>query len=231
MELFRGLAEQGRCAVVVVTHATKSLRLCDRLVVMGRGGHLCFQGPPEEALDFFGADDFDEVYVALERRAPEEWRAAFEAPTAAAGAAMAGHDALPASPRHRTWGGRPARDAAVSPPRRRVSGAVAARVLTGRYLRLLVRDRRNLALLLGQAPLIGAGVAFPVRGRRVRLRARACGSGHRAPVPARRQRDLAGGHRRVAGDRHGAQRHRAGARHRGGRGRLPDLQGRRPAGR
>jgi ABC-type multidrug transport system ATPase subunit/pSer/pThr/pTyr-binding forkhead associated (FHA) protein len=164
MELFRGLAEEGRRAVVVVTHATKSLRLCDRLVVMGQGGHLCFQGPPDDALDFFGVDDFDEVYVALERRAPQEWRAVFEARAAAGKAATAGHDALADEPATSDLGRAPAPDAAVPRPRRRVSAAVQARVLTSRYLRLLVRDRRNLALLLGQAPLIGAGVAFLFEG-------------------------------------------------------------------
>ena len=49
MELLRELADNAR-AVIVVTHATKNLGLCDKLVVMGRGGKLCFHGPPDEAL-------------------------------------------------------------------------------------------------------------------------------------------------------------------------------------
>jgi len=49
----RELAGNSR-AVTVVTHATKSLGLCQKLVVMGRGGVLCFQGSPDEALEIFG---------------------------------------------------------------------------------------------------------------------------------------------------------------------------------
>ena len=67
MRLLRDLADESR-AVVVVTHATKNLRLCDRLVVMGRGGRLCFEGTPDEALEFFGVEDFDEIYTALDDR-------------------------------------------------------------------------------------------------------------------------------------------------------------------
>ena len=53
MQLLRDLAERGR-AVAVVTHATKNLALCDRVVVMGRGGELTFHGAPDDALRFFG---------------------------------------------------------------------------------------------------------------------------------------------------------------------------------
>ena len=55
MALFRDLADPSR-AVVIVTHATASLALCDELVVMGAGGVLCFQGAPAEALRFFGVE-------------------------------------------------------------------------------------------------------------------------------------------------------------------------------
>ena len=74
MTLLRDLADNSR-AVAVVTHATKSLGLCDKLVVMGRGGMLCFHGSPDEALEFFGAETYDDIYAALdEPRRAEEWQ-------------------------------------------------------------------------------------------------------------------------------------------------------------
>ena len=71
MELLRGLADNGR-AVIVVTHATKNLALCDKVIVMGRGGHLAFHGSPSEAIGFFGVPDFDEIYTALEDDGAED---------------------------------------------------------------------------------------------------------------------------------------------------------------
>src|SRR3984893_1064617 len=78
MALLRELSGSSR-AVIVVTHATKSLGLCDRLVVMGRGGVLCFQGSPDEALEFFGAESYDDIYPTLEDRDPREWQNRFAA--------------------------------------------------------------------------------------------------------------------------------------------------------
>ena len=69
MELLREPRDNSR-AVTVVTHATKNLRLCDKVVVMGRGGELTFYGEPEAAPAFFGTDDFDGIYQALEDRPP-----------------------------------------------------------------------------------------------------------------------------------------------------------------
>ncbi|MBW4468787.1 MAG: FHA domain-containing protein [Stenomitos rutilans HA7619-LM2] len=68
MQLLRKLADQGR-TVILVTHATANIKLCDRLVFVGRGGRLCYFGPPSKALDFFEveSDDFADIYNELEK--------------------------------------------------------------------------------------------------------------------------------------------------------------------
>jgi ABC-type multidrug transport system ATPase subunit/ABC-type multidrug transport system permease subunit len=143
MALLAELADHSR-AVVVVTHATKNLGMCDKLVVMGRGGDLCFQGPPEEALAFFGADGYDGVYAALEDRPAAEWRRLHEA----------GDPPVRAEP-----------DTQAGQPRRRRRGRQRggrllpqAGVLTRRYAKLFVRDRRNLLILIGQVPLLALAI-------------------------------------------------------------------------
>ena len=68
MHLFRDLADPTERAVVLVTHATKNLVLCDRLAVIGEGGELTFFGAPEQALRFFGVEAYDDIYTALGRR-------------------------------------------------------------------------------------------------------------------------------------------------------------------
>jgi ABC-type multidrug transport system ATPase subunit/ABC-type multidrug transport system permease subunit len=135
MALLRDLAAPGR-TVVLVTHATASLALCDELVVMGTGGHLRFHGPPDAAREFFGVGDLDGIYRALDDEAARP--------------------APPPEPAGRRGDGarRPATGSspATEPPRRRFRPQV--RVLAARYLRAFSRDRRNLLILLGQVPLI-----------------------------------------------------------------------------
>jgi ABC-type multidrug transport system ATPase subunit/pSer/pThr/pTyr-binding forkhead associated (FHA) protein/ABC-type multidrug transport system permease subunit len=144
MALLRELAARSR-AVVVVTHATKSLQMCAKLIVMGRGGELCFQGSPDEALRFFGAETYDDIYVALDNQPATEWRRRFldeqrQQPVALEPEAQA--------PRAR---GRQAR-------RRHASLLRQAVVLTRRYAQLFVRDRRNMLILIGQVPVLALAI-------------------------------------------------------------------------
>ncbi len=50
MELLAKLAKEGR-TILLVTHATNNINLCDRLVFLGQGGNLCYFGSPGEALN------------------------------------------------------------------------------------------------------------------------------------------------------------------------------------
>ncbi|AKG22932.1 ATP-binding cassette domain-containing protein [Calothrix sp. 336/3] len=67
MQLLRRLADDGR-TVILVTHATTNITLCDRLVFLGRGGNLCYFGPPNDATRFFqiNSGDFADIYIKLE---------------------------------------------------------------------------------------------------------------------------------------------------------------------
>jgi ABC-type multidrug transport system ATPase subunit/ABC-type multidrug transport system permease subunit len=142
MGLLHDLAERSR-AVVVVTHATKSLDVCGKIVVMGRGGRLCFHGSPADALDFFGAESYDDIYAQLDRRPPEEWQSK-----------LAQSGSAPAVPEHE-----PAAEPEPVSGRRR-GGAFwkQAYVLTHRYVRLFTRDRRNMLILLLQVPLLAFAI-------------------------------------------------------------------------
>ena len=148
MELFRQLAAVGSHALFVVTHATRNLDLADRLCVMGRGGIACFVGPPADAKAFFGVRSFDDVYTALEHRPAADWRREFEV----------------AQPRLAQPGG-PAPAPPAGAPVQRVGdrgaarvGWLQSRVLTFRYFRVFVRDRRNLLILLLQGPFLALAI-------------------------------------------------------------------------
>ena len=140
MELFRALCGSGR-AVVLVTHATRSLDLCDRIAVMGKGGVLCFDGAPRGALEFFGVAHYDEIYSKLEHTAPE-WSAYFK-------------DSKEST--HRTKPEPvPSGSDRIRRPRHLVPQAA---VLTNRYLRLMWRDRRNILILAAQVPVLALAIA------------------------------------------------------------------------
>lgn len=67
MQLLRKLANQGR-TVILVTHATGNIKLCHRVVFLGQGGRLCYFGPPDQCLRFFGVtEDFADIYNQLEK--------------------------------------------------------------------------------------------------------------------------------------------------------------------
>jgi ABC-type multidrug transport system ATPase subunit/pSer/pThr/pTyr-binding forkhead associated (FHA) protein/ABC-type multidrug transport system permease subunit len=138
MGLLRDLADASR-AIVVVTHATKSLGKCARILVMGRGGRLCFDGSPDEALAFFDAETYDDIYAELDRRAPEEWQRKL--------AQTGPQPVIPESQREQ-----PAEQTAAA----RQGGHFwrQTSVLVQRYVKLFTRDRRNLLILLLQVPLL-----------------------------------------------------------------------------
>jgi ABC transport system ATP-binding/permease protein len=143
MTLLRELADHSR-AVVVVTHATKNLGTVHKLIVMGRGGVLCFQGPPADALRFFGAKTYDDIYAALEHRPAVEWQRRFLAEERQQPVAAEPEAQAPGARRRRR--------------RRRARVGPQAAVLTRRYASLFVRDRRNMLILLGQVPVLALAI-------------------------------------------------------------------------
>lgn len=138
MEMLRGLADEGR-AVVVATHATASLELVDEIVVMGADGRLRFRGTPAALLERYGIASYERVYEALERRGDE-----------------ADLDQLGGS----TPGGNGVTPGPSLAPERLGSLPRQARLLASRYVRTFTRDQRTLAVLLGQAPIIGLAIGL-----------------------------------------------------------------------
>jgi len=163
MTLLRKLADQGR-TVILVTHATQNVELCDKLIFLAPHGYLAFFGPPKEALKHFGVDRYSEVYVEVdEGKEPEEWAklfassATYQRHVASRLPVVDGSEAKAAT--------RPCRVKA-GPAAKKVSSLHQFNLLTRRYLEITLRDRRNLAVLLLQAPII-ALLILAVFGRHI----------------------------------------------------------------
>lgn len=78
MHMLRGLADDGR-TVIVVTHSVLSLDVCDRLLVLAPGGTIAYYGPPEEALAYFGYQQWPEAFEAFENDKERDWAGKFRA--------------------------------------------------------------------------------------------------------------------------------------------------------
>ena len=146
MVALRRLADGGR-TVVVVTHSVAQLEMCDYLLVLAKGGRIAYFGPPQQALDFFGAADWADVFTTLQTdkgaaRVAQEYRSSEFYVRASA-----------ARPAVRPEGDRLSRI-------RQQSVLSQLVTLSRRYLRVIASDKAYLRLLciypfvLGLIPLV-----------------------------------------------------------------------------
>ncbi len=166
MQLLRKLADQGR-TVVLITHATQNVELCDRVLFLARGGHLAFFGAPAQALEYFGVSRFSDIYIKLDtEKSAEEWAAAFKASPYYSPNVLARLNAVSTQAAqfgvNLNNGANPAAPPAASAgpmvtfrrPKVRTSALRQFFLLTARYFETMISDRKYLAILLLQAPLI-----------------------------------------------------------------------------
>jgi ABC transport system ATP-binding/permease protein len=78
MTKMKELAQDGR-TVIVVTHSTENLGVCDRLLVLAKGGKIAYYGPPSEGLQFFGKNRWPEVFVDLNEKPDFDWAGQYKA--------------------------------------------------------------------------------------------------------------------------------------------------------
>lgn len=142
MRSLRKMANSGK-TVILVTHSTLQLKMCDKIVFMGKGGNLCFFGSYDEALTFFGVSDIVDVYNLITEQA-EQWSTKFEKSRVVSGKL---------------------RQTPSASSKNNKSRFKQLRVLSSRYLKLVANDRQRLLLLLAQAPLLAVLISFVADGK------------------------------------------------------------------
>lgn len=142
MQTLADMAHEGR-TIVLVTHTTLNLHLCDQVVFLGRGGKLCYAGSPSEALSFFGVTDLVDIYGKIDANGAE-WEKRFRSWRRN----TSDSDTKGGSPEEGFGNKR------TPPFGKQLS------VLAVRYTKLLLNDRSRMALLLLQAPALGALISF-----------------------------------------------------------------------
>ncbi len=123
---------QGK-TIVMVTHTTQSLDLCDKVVFMGQGGRLCFCGTCEEAKMFFDTDNLVDIYNKMAEE-PKMWAEQYQ-------------NCIPAEPIDEDKG-------KETPQKRKSSGLRQLAILTARYAQLMGNDLPRMGMLFLQPVLI-----------------------------------------------------------------------------
>lgn len=142
MQSLRQMADSGK-TVILVTHSTLQLKLCDKIAFMGKGGNLCFFGSLDEALKFFEVSDVVDVYNMITDNAPA-WRERYDRTTAAGGTRRPAAEGVSAG---------------------KTKERFQLPVLCARYLKLVVNDRQRLLLLLFQAPVLALLISLVADGK------------------------------------------------------------------
>ncbi len=142
MQSLRKMADSGK-TVILVTHSTLQLKLCDKIVFMGKGGKLCFAGTYSAALRFFGVSDIVDIYNMITDSAPE-WQKRYNLMNSGMGDDRSAHEP-------------------VSYSKKRPKAQLP--VLCSRYMKLVVNDRQRLLLLLVQAPILALLISLVADGK------------------------------------------------------------------
>lgn len=144
MQTLKKMALSGK-TIVLVTHSTLQLEMCDKIMFMGKGGKLCFYGSYQEALQFFGVNSIVDVYSLITQQ-PDLWKQKYEI--------AASYKPLQNS--------NMASDRSRKNKKRGIFRQLP--ILSARCLKLLLNDRQRLLLVLMQAPLLALLIVLVTDG-------------------------------------------------------------------
>lgn len=142
MKSLRNLSKRNNKTVIMVTHTTQNLHLCDKIILMGTDGKICFYGTVPDCLRTFGVKNLTEVYNMVSKPEDvEKWSNEYFR-----------KEGIKTGFKKTTEGKAP-------PPKHEKFGKQAAILIT-RYMSLIKNDRQRLIMILAQPILIGILLAF-----------------------------------------------------------------------
>ncbi|WP_030927312.1 FHA domain-containing protein [Streptomyces sp. NRRL S-646] len=155
MHMLRGLADDGR-TVIVVTHSVLSLDVCDRLLVLAPGGRIAYYGRPDDALAFFGFEQWPEAFEAFEHD-DRDWAGDYRF------SPFHRHYITEATAQPRVPRSGPV---VITPPARPRSRGAQLGTLVRRYTAALGADRTFLAIMIA-LPFVMGAMARALAGSRL----------------------------------------------------------------
>ena len=145
MGTLRKMTDMGK-TVILVTHSTLFLHMCDKIILLGRGGNLCFCGSPKELFEFFGTEEFAQVYIKTNEKS-DYWKESFDKSDNSSSPQLV---AVSSGKKRKR--------------KKKTSGLRQLFILCRRYLKLMINDRQRMLLLILQAPLLAILLSLVVDG-------------------------------------------------------------------
>ena len=146
MELLSSLSKKGT-TIVLITHATTNITLCDKVVFMGMGGRLCYCGAPSGLLSHFEVEDIPDIYKKLSIASGKDADKILES------------NALYFENKYKSVANFDTEEALTRPKtaiakRKNVGEIRQLMILMRRYFKLISSDIFSMALMFGQAPIM-----------------------------------------------------------------------------
>ena len=153
MTTLNHLSKSQNKTIIMVTHTTANLHLCDKIIFMGPGGRLCFCGNVNEAKEFYRTDDLVNIYNMIADN-PQAWAKRFAAYQEEKDQGRA-EISEPKKKKTRKKSSAKSEDGKNELFKKRKESAFRQyRILSQRYGELLLNDRPRLLVLLMQPLLI-----------------------------------------------------------------------------
>lgn len=155
MHTLKRMSDDGK-TVIMITHNTNNIHLCDKLIFLGRGGYVAFCGRPEDARSFFGipkGEDLTEAYSKVEED-PAGWEAKFNASPYNKTETLGEVKTLKLSDKEKK------EKKNTLKQQHHTSFFHQFSVLSQRYINLIWNDKTRLLFLLLQGPLIAYLFSF-----------------------------------------------------------------------
>ncbi|MFH1761491.1 MAG: FHA domain-containing protein [bacterium] len=153
MDLFRRLSDGGQ-TIILSTHSMSSLDLLDLVMILYEGS-IVFIGKPTEIKKHFNLENYNDLFISLEKYSVEEWLKIFKGSRQYQEYVL---DRLRISRQELQYEEKvPADEPKIHDyvfAENRISFFSQLKVLTKRYFDILRMDRYRMAILIGQAPLI-----------------------------------------------------------------------------
>lgn len=154
MHTLKRMSDNGK-TVIMITHNTNNIHLCDKLIFLGAGGYVAFFGSPEDAHSFFGipkGQDLTDAYSKVEED-PEGWEKKFNNSAYNRTEKLGEVESVNISDKKK-------KAKKKTKKARNKSFFHQFKVLAQRYINLIWNDKMRLLFLLLQGPLIAYLFSF-----------------------------------------------------------------------
>jgi len=152
MNLLKKISDRNKIVVITTHSITKrNFDILTNVIILTKGGKLAFFGPANEAVDYFGVNEPEEIFEIMNKQKSEYWQKKY---------IDSNHFNKFIKARFTPKKLTPARTENSKETKSPNNRLLKFLTLTKRYLTIKLRDRISTTILLAQAPVIGAIISL-----------------------------------------------------------------------